>query len=104
MASAALSEPVIYGSAYDATTSTGDWAFMAPGTGYHMVGRHGSIKVLYGYRVEVLSIPDEDNYEPTIQHAGEDDTINSDFDEETCALRPNEGDMVQPSGLVTEDG
>lgn len=96
-------EVYIPGAAFDATVSTGDWAFLVGGTGYHKIrtadGIEDQFKVLYGYRVEVVKYPNEDAYMPTLQHIGDDDTINSDFDEATGALRPNVGDVALPSKL-----
>ncbi len=93
----------IPGGAFDKTVSTGDWAFLAPGIGEHKIKGSDPIKVLYGYRVEIVSYPNEDTYRPTLQHVGDDDTINSDFDLITDALRPNEADMKQDSGIESDE-
>ena len=128
-----MEKDYVYGAAFDETVSqTGQWAFLASGTGNHnLVDSNGEYmrdengepiktKVLYGYRVEVVSYPDADNYMPTLQHTGigaedsplidttlsvaEADRLNSDFDDNTLALRPNNADIKLPSRLTTDDG
>ena len=107
----------IPGSAFDTTVSSGDWAFLAPGTGTHKVGGTAEFKVLYGYRARIISYPNAEDYLHTIQHAGvsmvnnagavntytEDvagiDRINSDYDYATQALRPNYDDKKLASLL-----
>ncbi len=85
----------IPGSVFNYTVYNGDWAFLASGTGLHQVkGSGASFKVLYGYRVEIISYPDEDVYEPTVQNVGEDDHINSNYDMATDSLRPNDFDVT----------
>ncbi len=107
----------IPGAAFDETVSSGDWAFLAPGTGYHKVGSNVEFKVLYGYRARIISYPNADDYLHTVQHVGVNmtnvegdvnsydeyiegtDAINSDYDYETQALRPNVADKKQASLL-----
>ena len=47
--------------------------------------------MLFSYRAEIVSYPDEDVWAPTLQHIGTEDNdwVNSDFDDETQALAPN---------------
>ena len=85
----------IPGSVFDHSVYNGDWAFLASGTGLHQVkGSGASFKVLYGYRVEIISYPDEDIYEPTLQNIGDNDHINSNYDADVDALRPNDFDVT----------
>ncbi len=92
------------GSAYTLSLGSGNWAFTTDGTGYHVIDTSGNrVKVLYGYRVEVVSYPNADNYVETLQHVFADeegsDPINSDFDEKTGALRPNKKDVTLDSAV-----
>ncbi len=100
----------IPGAAFDVTDENGHWHFLAHGTGIHQASSDSAaFKVLFGYRAEIVSYPDEDVWAPTLQHIDDkvDDTVNSDFDDDTQALRPNiadeaghKGDYTLPSDLV----
>lgn len=59
--------------------------------------------MLFSYRAEIVSYPDEDVWAPTLQHIGKtvNDWINSDFDDETQALKPNVEDAASHAGDYT---
>ena len=87
--------PTFPGAAYAVSNGGGLWEFMVAGTGSHDVKVDATttvrVKALFGYRVEVVSYPEE--YELTTQHV-EGDLVNSDYNEETGVLVPNNADLT----------
>ena len=94
----------IPGAGFATTDADGHWEFMAYGTGVHQAtSDSAAFKVLFAYRAEVVSYPEPEAYAPTLQHVEDtiDDTVNSDFDDETDALRPNIADAAGHKGDYT---
>lgn len=92
------------GAGFDRTDENGHWQFLAYGTGTHQASSDSAaFKVLFSYRAEIVSYPDEDVWAPTLQHIGKtvNDWINSDFDDETQALKPNVEDAASHAGDYT---
>ena len=92
------------GAGFDRTDENGHWQFLAYGTGTHQASSDSAaFKVLFSYRAEIVSYPDEDVWAPTLQHIGktDNDWINSDFDDETQALKPNVEDAAKHDGDYT---
>ncbi|MFR5091624.1 MAG: hypothetical protein ACLTDR_06040 [Adlercreutzia equolifaciens] len=95
------------GAGFDRTDENGHWQFPAYGTGTHQASSDSAaFKVLFSYRAEIVSYPDEDVWAPTLQHIGKtvNDWINSDFDDETQALKPNVEDAASHAGDYTLAG
>ena len=92
------------GAGFDVTDENGHWQFLAYGTGLHQASSDSAaFKVLFSYRAEIVSYPDEDVWAPTLQHIGTEDNdwVNSDFDDETQALAPNVEDAAGHDGDYT---
>ena len=92
------------GAGFDVTDENGHWQFLAYGTGLHQASSDSAaFKVLFSYRAEIVSYPDEDVWAPTLQHIGTEDNdwVNSDFDDETQALAPNVEDSAGHDGDYT---